>query len=101
MNMNKLMKQAQKMQKQMLEMQEKLKDIETETSVGGGMITVKMNGAFEMLNIDIDKEIIESNDTDMLKDLIISAVNEVRKQVEEKNKMEMSKITGGMNLPGM
>ena len=101
MNMNKLMKQAQKMQKQMMEMQEKLKDIETETSVGGGMITVKMNGAFELLNIDIDKEIIESNDTDMLKDLIISAVNEVRKQVEEKNKVEMSKITGGMNLPGM
>ncbi len=101
MNMNKLMKQAQKMQKQMLEMQEKLKDIETEASVGGGMITVKMNGAFELLNIDIDKEIIESNDTDMLKDLIISAVNEVRKQVEEKNKVEMSKITGGMNLPGM
>lgn len=101
MNINKLMKQAQEMQKKMVEAQEKLKELTVEASVGGGMVTAKMNGGLELLDLEISDEVFAMEDRDMMKDLIISAVNEARRKAEELSKEEMSKITGGMNIPGM
>lgn len=99
--MNKLMKQAQKMQQQMAETQEKLKDKIVEVSVGGDMITLKMNGHYELTEIAIQDEIINAEEKEMLQDLIISAVNEAKNKTDASNKEEMAKITGGMNIPGM
>ncbi|MFO8062860.1 MAG: YbaB/EbfC family nucleoid-associated protein [bacterium] len=101
MNMNKLMKQAQQMQKKMAEAQEKLKEVEIEVSVGGGMVTAKMNGANELLSITIEDELINKEEKDMLRDLIVSAVNQANEKIEEKKKEELGKVTGGMNIPGM
>ncbi|MDY6787129.1 MAG: YbaB/EbfC family nucleoid-associated protein [candidate division WOR-3 bacterium] len=101
MNMNKLMKQAQQMQKKMAEAQEKLKEVEIEVSVGGGMVTARMNGANELLSITIEDELINKEEKDMLMDLIVSAVNQANEKIEEKKKEEMGKVTGGMNIPGM
>ncbi len=100
MNINKMMKQAQKMQEQMMEMQEKLKEIITEVSVGGDMVKLKMNGQYVLEDIEINEEIIKSEEKEMLQDLIISAVNEAKSRVDERNKEEMAKITGGVNIPG-
>lgn len=99
--MNKLMKQAQKMQQQMMEAQEKLKDKVVEVSVGGDMIKLKMNGHYELLEIEIQDEIINREEKEMLQDLIISAVNEAKSKTDESNKEEMGKITGGANIPGL
>lgn len=101
MNINKLMKQAQEMQKKMVETQEKLKEIEVEASAGGGMVTARMNGGLELLDLEISDEVFNMDDRDMMKDLIISAVNEAKRKAEEMGKEEMAKITGGMNIPGM
>ncbi len=101
MNINKLMKQAQEMQKKMVETQEKLKEIEVEASAGGGMVTARMNGGLELLSLEIADEVFNMDDRDMMKDLIISAVNEAKRKAEEMGKEEMAKITGGMNIPGM
>ena len=101
MNINKLMKQAQEMQKKMVEAQEKLKEIEVEASAGGGMVTARMNGGLELLSLEIADEVFNMDDRDMMKDLIISAVNEAKRKAEEMGKEEMAKITGGMNIPGM
>lgn len=101
MNMNKLMKQAQQMQKKMAEAQEKLKEVEIEVSVGGGMVTAKMNGANELLSITIEDELVNKEEKDMLMDLIVSAVNQANEKIEEKKKEELGKVTGGMNIPGM
>ena len=101
MNMNKLMKQAQQMQKKMAEAQEKLKEVEIEVSVGGGMVTARMNGANELLSITIEDELINKEEKDMLMDLIVSAVNQANEKIEEKKKEELGKVTGGMNIPGM
>ncbi len=100
MNINKLMKQAQQMQKQMMEAQEKLKEKSVEVSVGGGMVKITMNGGYEVIDLIIDDEVVKVEEKDMLKDLLISAVNEARAKVDEMVKEEMSKYTGGMNFPG-
>lgn len=94
------MKQAEDMQKKMNEMQEKLKDIIVETSVGGGMVTIKMNGKYDVLELNINDEIIKAEEKDILKDLLISAFNESKRKIEAVTSEEMSKITGGMNIPG-
>lgn len=101
MDMNRLMKQAQEMQKKLEAAQEKIKDMEVESSVGGGMITLKMNGRFEILDMEINEEIINPKEKDILKDLLISAFNQARKKAEEMSSEEIQKITGGMNIPGM
>lgn len=100
MDLKKLMKQAEDMQKKMNEMQEKLKDIIVETSVGGGMVTIKMNGKYDVLELNINDEIIKAEEKDILKDLLISAFNESKRKIEAVTSEEMSKITGGMNIPG-
>lgn len=99
--MNDLMRQAQVMQRKMTQLQEDLKEREVESSAGGGMVTVKVNGSSEVLSITIDPAVVESGDVEMIQDLVLSAVNDANKKAKTMMETEMSKITGGMNIPGM
>lgn len=101
MNMNNLMKQAQKMQQQMEQTQQELENKEIEVSAGGGAIKVVMNGKKVIKSLVIDEDIVDSDDVEMLQDTIISAVNEAVRQVEEMSNSEMSKLTGGVGMPGL
>lgn len=100
MNMNNLMKQAQKMQKQMAEMQEELENKDLEITSGGGAVKIIINGKKEIKSLEISKDVVDPDDIEMLQDLILTAVNESIRQAEEMSNKEMSKITGGVGLPG-
>ena len=100
MNMNALMKQAQKMQKQMEETQAALADQVIETTSGGGAVKVSITGKKEIKEIKISPDVVDPDDVEMLEDLILSAVNEAVRQADEVANGAMSKITGG-NLGGM
>jgi hypothetical protein len=95
------MKQAQKMQKRMLEIQEDLANRTVETTVGGGMVTAVANGQQELVSITISPDVVDPNDVEMLEDLIVAAVNEARNKAQELMGDEMSKLTGGIKIPGM
>lgn len=99
--MKDLMKQAQKMQKDMLKSQEELAKKVVEATSGGGMVKVEMNGKNQVLSLKIDPEVVDPDDVEMLEDLIIAALNEAREKVEKTSETEMSKLTGGMKIPGM
>ena len=99
--MSNLMKQAQKMQKQMMEIQEELADRTVEATVGGGMVTVVANGQQDILSIKIDPEVVDPNDVEMLQDLILAAVNEAHRKAQEMMNQEMGKLTGGLKIPGL
>ncbi|MEC8893078.1 MAG: YbaB/EbfC family nucleoid-associated protein [Candidatus Poribacteria bacterium] len=101
MDMNNLMKQAQQMQKRMLEIQEDLANRTVETTVGGGMVTAVANGQQELVSITISPDVVDPNDVEMLEDLIVAAVNEARNKAQELMGDEMSKLTGGIKIPGM
>ncbi|WP_195419001.1 YbaB/EbfC family nucleoid-associated protein [Paraclostridium bifermentans] len=100
-NMNQLLKQAQKMQTDMQKMQEDLETKEIETSVGGGAVTVKVNGKKEVVDIKIKPEVVDPDDIEMLQDLVLSAVNEALRSVDDMQSSQMNKLTGGMNIPGL
>jgi len=100
-NIGKLMKQAQEMQAKMAKIQEELAQKEVEASSGGGMVTVRMNGQQEVLAIKIDPEVFKEGDQEMLEDLVLAAVNEARRRSLDLAKEEMSKLTGGMPIPGL
>jgi DNA-binding YbaB/EbfC family protein len=100
-NMNNLMKQAQKLQKDMEDMQKELETKEFEASVGGGAVVVKVNGKKEVKSINIKPEVVDPDDVEMLEDLILSAVNEAMRKAEEETSSKMGKLTGGLNMPGM
>ena len=100
-NMNAMIKQAQKMQEDMAALQEDLDAREYDISAGGGVVSVKINGKKEILSIDIQPEIVDPDDIETLSDILVAAVNEAIKRVEDTNTAEMSKITGSMSLPGM
>ena len=97
-NMNQILKQAQKMQDNMQKMQQELEAKEFEVSVGGGAVTVKVNGKKEVLDVTMKPEVV---DPEMLQDLVISAVNEALRKVDDAQSSQMSKMTGGMNIPGL
>ena len=99
--LNNLMKQAQKLQKEMEQAQQELETKEFEASVGGGAVLVKVNGKKEVLSIKIKEEVVDPDDVEMLEDLVLSAVNEALKKAEEETANKMGKLTGGMNIPGM
>ena len=101
MNIQQIMRQAQQMQKKMEKMQEEAANEVVETTAGGGMVTVKMNGRQELLSISIEKEIIDPNDQEMLQDLVTAAVNEAIKRSQALVQDKMSTLTGGINIPGM
>ena len=100
-NMNAMIKQAQKMQEDMETLQAELDEREYDISAGGGMVTLKINGKKEVLSMEIKPEIVDPDDTETLADIIIAAVNEGIKRVEETNSSEMAKVTGNIGLPGM
>jgi DNA-binding YbaB/EbfC family protein len=100
-NIGKLMKQAQEMQGKMAKLQEELAQKEVEASSGGGMVTVRMNGQQEVLAVKIDPEVFKDGDQEMLEDLVVAAINEARRQALDLAKEEMSKLTGGMPIPGL
>ena len=95
-NMNNLMKQAQKMQKQMEEAQANLESQEFTTTAGGGAVEVTITGKKEITKVKIDEEVVDPDDIEMLEDLIMAAVNEAIRTVEENTTQQMSKITGGL-----
>ena len=99
--MQSMLKQAQRMQEDMAAMQAELESREYDVAAGGGVINVKINGKKEILAVKIDPEAVDPDDVDTLEDLIVAAVNEAIKTVETASSAEMSKITGGMSLPGM
>ena len=100
-NMNNILKQAQKMQKEMEKMQKEMEAKEVESSVGGGAVTVRANGKKEILSVSIKPEVVDPDDVEMLEDLVLTAVNEALRLAEEMVSSKMSKLTGGMNIPGM
>ncbi len=101
MNMRKMMKQAKKMQSKMAEVQKDLEEKTVEATAGGGVIKVEVNGKQELLDLKIDPEAVDPEDVEMLEDMILAAVNEGMRKVQEMVNDEMGKVTGGMNLPGM
>jgi len=99
--MNDLVRQAQVMQKKIAKLQEELAERTVEAGAGGGMVTVVANGANEIVEVRIDKSVVDPQDVDMLQDLVLAATNEALKQAKEMVDSEMSQITGGMKIPGM
>ena len=100
-NMNAMLRQAQKMQEDMAALQEELDAREYDISAGGGVVGVKINGKKEILSIDIKPEIVDPDDIETLSDILVAAVNEAIKRVEDTNSEEMGKITGGLGMPGL
>lgn len=89
------------MQEDMENLQAELDEREYDVSAGGGVVTVKISGKKEILAIDIKPEIIDPDDPETLSDILVAAVNEAIKRVEDTNSAEMQKVTGQMNLPGL
>lgn len=100
-NMQAMLRQAQKMQEDMAAKQEELDAREYDISAGGGVVNVKINGKKEILSIDLKPEIVDPDDIETLSDILVAAVNEAIKRVEDTNAEEMGKITGPMNMPGL
>ena len=100
-NMQQLARQAQKLQQQMTKVQEELETREYEASAGGGMVTVKVSGKKELLAIEIKPEAVDPDDVEMLQDLVLAAVNEALRTASDTTEREMSKLTGGLNMPGL
>ena len=97
----KIMKQAKKMQEDMLRIQEELRDKHLEATAGGGVVKVTASGDGKIVSVEIDPEVIDPNDVEMLQDLVLSAVNQAIEKAAEMSQAEMAKITGGLGLPGM
>ncbi len=96
-----MMKQVQKMQARMEEIQKQLEEMTVEGTAGGGMVKVTSNGKNEILSISIDPEVVDKSDVDMLQDLIIAAVNQARQKVQELQSEQMAGLTGGLKIPGL
>jgi len=100
-NMNALMKQAQVMQQKMSTLQKELETRELDVSSGGGMVKIKINGKQEIINLTIDKECVDPSDIETLEELVQTAVNSAVKESQDMVSNAMSKVTGGMNIPGL
>ena len=100
-NMNNMIKQAQKMQEEMLKAQEQLNEQEFEASVGGGAVSVKANGRKELVELSISPDAVDPDDVEMLQDLIVAAVNEGMRKVDADSSAQLGSITGGLNIPGL
>lgn len=100
-NMNQLLKQAQQMQAKLTTLQKELADREVEATSGGGMVKVKVNGKQEILQISINKDCVDPGDVEMLEELVKTAVNQAVKTSQEMVSGAMSKVTGGINIPGL
>ena len=100
-NFNTIMKQAKKMQERMASLQKELETKTVEAQAGGGMVSVIVNGKYEIVSLKIEKEVVNPEDIEMLQDLIAAAVNEGIRKAQEMASSEMAKITGGLNIPGL
>ena len=100
-NMQSMLRQAQKMQEDMANLQEELKAREYSATVGGGAVTAVVDGCYQVRSLTIKPEVVDPEDVEMLADLVTAAVNEAMRQVTVTSEREMGAITGGMNLPGM
>lgn len=100
-NMGQMMKQVQQMQKKMEEAQKEIEQSTLQTTSGGGMVEVEINGKKQITSIKIDKEAVDPEDVEMLQDMILTAVNDAIKQVDALAEEKMGRYTKGMNLPGM
>ena len=101
MNQAAMMKQAQKLQQQMLQMQQEQEAKTYSAKAGGGMVTATVNGKHELVNLEINPEAVDPDDVDMLQDMIIAAVNEAMRTADSEAANNMSRLTGGMNLGGL
>jgi len=99
--MGKMLKQAQRLQADMLKMQEALAEKTVEVASGGGVVKVVANGKQQIVSLSIDKEVVDPEDVEMLQDLVLAAVNEALTRAQEMANAEMSKLTGGLNIPGL
>ena len=97
MNIQQMMKQAQQMQERM---QKQMEELRVEATAGGGMVTVSMNGAKQVLALKIDPEAVSKDDVEMLQDLIVAALNDAQRKVDEAVAQKMNGMMGGLNLPG-
>ncbi|WP_248929127.1 YbaB/EbfC family nucleoid-associated protein [Paenibacillus hamazuiensis] len=100
-NMNQMMKQVKKMQEQMLKTQEELGNKTVEGTAGGGVVTVTVTGQKKVVNVVIKPEAVDPDDVEMLQDLVLTAINDALTKAEELAGKEMSRFTGGMNIPGL
>ncbi len=101
MNQAAMMKQAQKMQQEMLRMQEEMENKTFSATVGGGMVTATVNGKHELQNLQINPEAVDPEDVEMLQDMVIAAVNEAMRAADTDSANSMSRLTGGLNLGGL
>ena len=100
-NLNQMMKQVQKMQAEMLEAQEKLKDEVVEASAGGGMVKVKMTGDLQLVELKIDPEAIDPEDAEVLEDMVTAAINEALRAAQDLAQSKLGGAGGGLGLPGL
>ena len=100
-NMGNLLKKAQQLQERMVKLQEELGEKTIETSSGGGMVTIVANGKQEIVSVKIDPEVVNADDVEMLEDLILAAINDALYQDKQMVSEEMTKLTGGVAIPGM
>ncbi|WP_134219527.1 MULTISPECIES: YbaB/EbfC family nucleoid-associated protein [Pelotomaculum] len=100
-NMNKMMKQVQKMQQDMMRLQEELANRTVESTAGGGVVRVTANGKNEITAIEIKPEAVDPEDVEMLQDLVLAAVNEALKKAQDMASQEMGRLTGGLKIPGL
>ena len=100
-NMNAMIRQAQKMQDEISALQEEIEARDFTATAGGGAVTITMTGKKTIKSLEIKPEVVDPEDIEMLQDLIVTAINEAVNQVEETTETEMSKITGGVSLPGL
>ncbi len=98
-NMNNMIRQAQKMQQDMLKAQEELESKTYEAAAGGGVVSAAVSGKKELVSVTIDPEAVDPDDVEMLQDLIVAAVNEALRKATEDAASQMSRLTGGLNLP--
>ena len=100
-NINEIMKKAQKMQDQIEEKKEELAEKRVEATAGGGMVKVIADGNEKIVDIEIDKEVVDPEDVEMLEDLILAALTEVKEKVREMTKDELGGLAGGLDLPNI
>ena len=101
MNQAAMMKQVQKMQQDMIRMQEEMENKTYAASAGGGMVTATVNGKHQVVSIDIKPEAVDPDDVEMLQDMVIAAVNEALRTANDTMEREMGRLTGGLNMPGL
>jgi len=100
-DLSSLINVAKKLQGDVVEMQSSIERMECEASSGGGMVTARVNGRYELVSLQIDKDVVDPNEVEMLQDLVVAAVTQAMAKMRDMAKAEMAKLTGGLNIPGM